>query len=124
MSKNILIVEDDLDIAENLKALLSLEGYSSEISKDGLEALNRLRDGSPRPSLILLDLMMPVMDGFQFYREQQSDPTIANIPVVVMTAGGNVETKVQKMGIQAYFRKPLDVDKLFATIERLVSVNA
>jgi len=120
MSKNILIVEDDLDIAENLKALLSLEGYSSEISKDGLDALNRLRDGSPRPSLILLDLMMPVMDGFQFYREQQSDPTIAGIPVVVMTAGGNVEAKVQKMGIQAYFRKPLDVDKLFATIERLL----
>jgi DNA-binding response OmpR family regulator len=121
MSKNILIVEDDLDIAENLKALLTLEGYSSDISKDGLDALNRLRDGSPRPSLILLDLMMPVMDGFQFYREQQSDPTIAGIPVVVMTAGGNVEAKVQKMGIQAYFRKPLDVDKLFATIERLVS---
>jgi len=120
MSKNILIVEDDLDIAENLKTLLSLEGYSSEISKDGLDALNRLRDGSPRPSLILLDLMMPVMDGFQFYREQQSDPTIAGIPVVVMTAGGNVEAKVQKMGIQAYFRKPLDVDKLFATIERLL----
>lgn len=121
MSKNILIVEDDLDIAENLKSLLALEGYSSEISKDGLEALNRLRDGSPRPNLILLDLMMPVMDGFQFYREQQADPTLAGIPVVVMTAGGNVEAKVQQMGIEAYFRKPIDVDKLFSTIERLVN---
>lgn len=120
--KNILIVEDDLDIAENLKALLSLEGYNSEISRDGLEALNKLHDDGPRPSLILLDLMMPVMDGFQFYREQQADSTIAGIPVVVMTAGGNVEAKVQKMGIQAYFRKPIDVDKLFMTIQHLVNV--
>lgn len=119
--KSILIVEDDLDIAENLKALLVLEGYSTSISKDGREALDHLHADRPKPDLILLDLMMPIMDGFQFYQAQQADPQLSNIPVVVMTAGGNVEAKVQSLGVQAYFRKPLDVDRLFATIERLVS---
>ena len=120
-SKKVLIVEDDLDIAENLKALLALEGYDTAISKDGREALDRLNDGEGLPDLILLDLMMPIMDGFQFYQAQQSNPEIADIPVVVMTAGGNVEAKVQKLGVQAYFRKPLDVERLFATIESLIS---
>lgn len=118
--KSVLIVEDDLDIAENLKALLVLEGYETFISKDGREALEQLHNGC-HPDLILLDLMMPVMDGFQFYQAQQSEPNLADIPVVVMTAGGNIEAKVQKLGVQAYFRKPLDVDKLFLTIHDLIS---
>jgi CheY-like chemotaxis protein len=111
----ILIVEDDRDIAENLKELLELEGYAAEIARDGQQAINRIK-GQPFPKVILLDLMMPLMDGFQFREEQLKDPAMATIPVVVMTAGGKIELKVQKMNAQAYFRKPLDIDNLLKTI--------
>jgi CheY-like chemotaxis protein len=121
MSGSVLIVEDDLDIAENLCALLTLEGYKAEISKDGRDALDRLLANGHRPDVILLDLMMPVMDGFQFREAQQADPKLANIPVLVMTAGGNnVETKVSGLGVHGYFRKPIDVEKLFEMIEKIV----
>src|SRR4051812_37076683 len=103
MSKSVLIIEDDSDIAENLKALLLLEGYDANISKDGLEALTQLRSSAQLPDVILLDLMMPVMDGFEFYETKKEDATLAHIPVVVMTAGRNVEAKVQQLGVKAYF---------------------
>jgi DNA-binding NtrC family response regulator len=119
--KSVLIIEDDLDIAENLRALFTLEGYDAAISKDGREALARLNANGFRPDVILLDLMMPVMDGFQFYQAQQSNAELSKIPVIVMTAGGNVEAKVSELGAQAFFRKPIDVDRLFETIERLIA---
>ena len=118
--KQILIVEDDLDIADNLKHLLEIEGYQTHICRDGREALNRLKSDEPLPGLILLDLMMPVMDGFQFYEAQKKDSRFSKIPIVIMTAGGNAEAKIAKLGADAYFRKPLDLEKLFATIACLI----
>lgn len=117
-----MIIEDDVDIAENLKSLLEIEGYTSDVAKDGLEGLNRLRSASELPGLILLDLMMPTMDGFQFREAQMNDPALAKIPVAIMTAGGNIEAKIAAMNVEVSFRKPLDIDKLLATIDKYTAV--
>lgn len=119
MSKSILIVEDDEDIAKNLQELLEEEGYGVVHCSNGSSALSYLDASSAAlPSLILLDIMMPVMDGFQFREQQQLDPRIASLPVIVMTADGNIEEKRKKMGAQAYVRKPLDLLEFLDTIER------
>lgn len=118
MSKKVLIVEDDEDITRNLVDLLESDGYCIVTARDGKEALEKLRATQPLPSLILLDLMMPGMDGFQFRQEQEMDPKLALIPVVIMTADGNVEAKKQKIGAKAFIKKPVDIDALLATVMR------
>ena len=115
--KVILVVEDDLDVREGLVQVLQFEGYQAIGAENGLEALEHLRR-SPRPDLILLDLMMPVMDGWQFRDAQRQDPSFARIPVVVISAGGRVEQKASALGADAYLLKPIDVDALLAVIER------
>ncbi len=119
MTRKILIVEDDPDIAENLKELLEIEGYEADIAYNGDDALRNLRGNSPGPRLVLLDLMMPVMDGFQFYEAKKRDETLMRIPVIVMTAGASAEAAVQQLGADAYFQKPLDLDRLLSTIDKL-----
>lgn len=119
MKNSVLIVEDDVDIAENLKEILAIEGIPSEIAHDGCEAMTMLRRMSEKPDVILLDLMMPVMDGFEFRRLQRNDPLISEIPVFVMTAGGNIEPKIHPLEISGYFRKPLDIDNLIEAIRHI-----
>lgn len=122
MSKRILIVEDDEDIARNLLELLSAEGYLVEHARDGKVALEKLGVSAALPSLILLDLMMPNMDGFQFRQNQELDPRLGAIPVVVMTADAQIEAKRHRLGARAFVRKPLNVDVLLGTLERLLAV--
>ena len=121
MSKKVLIVEDDADIARNLTDLLESEGYSVEVGCHGRAALERLRASPSLPSIILLDLMMPEMDGFQFRVEQEQDPRLALIPVVVMTADGHIEAKKQRVGAKAFVRKPVDIDTLLDTVKRFAT---
>lgn len=115
-SKCILIVDDDAAIRRTLSELLEDEGYVVASVANGREALEYLRDDPSSISLVLLDLMMPVMDGFQFRAEQKSDPMLASMPIVVMTARGGTE----RAGIDAdaVISKPFDVLKLMDTIER------
>ncbi|WP_437818121.1 response regulator [Sorangium sp. So ce1078] len=115
-SKRILIVDDDAAIRRTLSELLEEEGYVVASVANGREALDYLRDDPSSISLVLLDLMMPVMDGFQFRAEQKSDPMLAAMPIVVMTARGGTE----RAGIDAdaVISKPFDVLKLMDTIER------
>src|SRR5690606_13804277 len=82
---HILVVEDDQDIRESVVEILEDEGHRVSAAADGREALERLQRAQPRPDLILLDLMMPVMNGFQFREEQLKRPELAGIPVVVDT---------------------------------------
>ncbi|WP_437281554.1 response regulator transcription factor [Sorangium sp. So ce375] len=114
--KRILIVDDDAAIRRTLSELLEEEGYAVACAANGREALAYLRDDPSSISLVLLDLMMPVMDGFQFRAEQKRDPTLAATPTVVMTARGATE----RAGIDAdaILSKPFDVLKLMDTIER------
>ena len=116
--RSILIVEDDLDVREALTQVLEFEGYVVAGATNGQEALDRLRAGE-HPSLILLDLMMPVMDGLQFRAAQMGDPSLAHIPVIVISADGKVDQKVASLGVAGYMKKPLDVDSLLALIARV-----
>ena len=116
----ILIVEDDSDLREALSEVLRDEGYSVAMAADGREALDRLRRHL-RPSLILLDLTMPVMNGWQFRAEQRQDPALSGIPVVVLSAGDHLAEQMVPLGIADYVRKPIRLDHLLQTIERYCS---
>lgn len=118
--RSILIVEDDLDLREALSEVLRDEGYTVAMAADGREALDHLRRQS-RPSLILLDLTMPVMNGWQFRAEQRQDPDLSGIPVVVLSAGDRLAEQVAPLGITDYVRKPIQLSHLLRLIERYCS---
>jgi CheY-like chemotaxis protein len=109
------VVDDDSDIRESLREVLQDEGYDVRCVGNGQEALDHLKAASPRPCVILLDLMMPVMDGWQFRKEQKLDPDIADIPLVVITASGKQPVVVDAAEL---VMKPLDLNRLFEAIER------
>ena len=113
----ILIVEDDPDIRETLAEILQDEGYSVSGAANGQEALTHLRSGRPMPRLILLDLMMPVMDGWEFRSEQKQDPALAAVPVIVVSGDGNIAQKALSVEAAGYLGKPIDLDALLETIE-------
>lgn len=117
----ILVVEDDLDIRDSLLEILDLEGYSVIPASNGREAIERLSElQNNLPHLILLDLMMPVMDGFEFRREQLAHKTWSTIPVVVMSADANVRQKLEATGgpVPAYLKKPVNLDDVLGTVEQ------
>jgi signal transduction histidine kinase len=113
--KSVLIVEDDAEIRETLDGLLRVEGYDVITASNGLEALQRLRGGS-HADVILLDLMMPVMDGWQFRVQQKRDPELASTPVIAISADST--PKAAAIDADAYLKKPVDYDTLIDTIER------
>ena len=83
---------------------------------DGMEALERLRSEKTPPAVILLDMMMPVMDGWAFRDEQQRDPQLAEIPVVVFSAQGNVKEMASEVSASAYLKKPVMLKELLAIL--------
>ena len=111
----VLIVEDDADLREMMAQLLSLEGYRAETAPNGRDALRYLERGD-RPDVILLDLMMPVMDGWEFRRRQVEDPTIAGVPVVVLSAVD--PSRAGDLGGIAFLKKPLDFDRLLELVRQ------
>jgi CheY-like chemotaxis protein len=113
-TRRILIVEDDPDTREMLGRFLEIAGYEVEQAANGSEALRVLRRGATA-SVILLDLMMPVMDGWQFREEQRRDPSLAHIPVVVVTAAGPRD-RVPPIDADAWLGKPIDLDGLLETV--------
>ena len=113
----VMVVEDDLAIGEILRELLENAGYRVSWASNGEEALTRLRLGGA-PRLILLDLMMPVMDGLAFRAAQRRDPALAPIPVVVISADHAMDAKVGEMGVDDYLAKPFELGALLATVGR------
>ena len=111
---SVLIVEDDRDTREMLGRFLELEGFDVQTAANGELALKVLQDEEP-PSVIILDLMMPVMNGWQFRLAQQSDPNLSQIPVVVVTAAG-VREDIPAISADGWLSKPVDFDRLLATI--------
>jgi CheY-like chemotaxis protein len=105
----VLIVEDDEDLREMMVEMLSIEGFHAVAAGNGREALDCLHH-KPRPDVILLDLMMPVMDGWEFRRQQQADPALAKVPVVVLSALD--DARARALGGTAFFKKPPDFDSL------------
>ena len=113
----VLIVEDDGDCRVAVAEVLQSHGYSVTVAEDGQVALDRLRGGLD-PCVILLDLMMPVKDGWQFRLEQLGDEALMAIPVIVMSGIGRVREKAQQLGVQDYLEKPVSPDHLFTLLER------
>lgn len=122
MPGTILIVEDDLDTRHMLATLLSMEGFYAVGAEDGLEALHVLRGVRHRapetPCLVLLDLKMPRFSGKEFRRAQLGDPTVAGVPVAVMSGAVDLEQRAQALGAVASVAKPIDVDTLLKVVKR------
>ncbi|HEY7289488.1 MAG TPA: response regulator [Vicinamibacterales bacterium] len=111
----VLIVEDDADLREMMAQLLALEGFDAAVVANGREALDYLK-ADHRPHLILLDLMMPVMDGWEFRRHQQADPSLASVPVIVLSAVD--QGRASDVSAAAVLKKPLDFDRLLSLVRR------
>ena len=119
--RTILVIDDDPPILEGLSELLEGEGYDVAVAGDGQAALEQLRRGL-RPCAIVLDLMMPAMDGWDFRHEQLKDAELSGIPVIVVTATGFSETSVKaQLGVMEVVPKPLSPERLLAAIERCCS---
>lgn len=119
----ILIVDDASDIRLILTVALTDAGYPVECVTNGQEALARLRTATERPCLILLDLMMPIMDGWEFLRRQQADPALAAIPVVVRSAVAPEAAAGAALGARRVLRKPIDFAALRAVVAQYCTVN-
>jgi DNA-binding response OmpR family regulator len=114
-----MVVEDDGDIRDSVAEILEEEGYTVSVAADGLEALRHLECDSPKPDLILLDLMMPNMNGFQF-REEQLKGEHAAIPIAVVTADGDAKDKARQLHAAGYVRKPLKVQPLLDLVGKVL----
>lgn len=116
--RQVLVVEDNADIRGTVQLVLEAEGFQVLVAANGEEALLQLRAAATLPSVILLDLMMPVMDGYAFREVQRRDPKLCSIPIVVLTADGHAETRAASLGAAGFLQKPVDLDELVAAVTR------
>lgn len=121
VKNHILIIDDSQDIHELLGIFFKDEGYRISIAENGEEALKFLAETEFLPDLILLDLMMPIMDGYQFRIEQAKDFRLTKIPVVIMTAGSDVKINSIKSQAEGFLKKPFsDLDLLLSTVSSAI----
>jgi len=114
---HILLVDDDEGIREALGELLRDEGFEVTTAQDGLEAIRWLEGRRPSTCIVLLDLMMPVMDGGTFLKKKQTEPSFARYPVVIITASTNASAFDRTPDVKACLAKPIEVPDLFAALE-------
>jgi len=114
----VLVVEDDKDIRRSVRMLLESEGYTVAVAGNGAEALAVLKSSPVMPAVIVLDLMMPVMDGFQFRIEQAKVPVYAKIPVVIMTADGHIDDKKVRANAAGALKKPADIADILEVVAK------
>jgi CheY-like chemotaxis protein len=119
-AKKILTIDDDEDIRSSISQRLEIEGFDTVWAKNGRVALEYLKatNDSDLPDLILLDYMMPIMNGQEFYREKMKQPRLCNIPVVMMTANGNLVNVMNQMESPSmgYISKPMDDETILNMI--------
>ena len=124
MSKTALIVDDDPAIVDGLSEYLEHDGYGVVGAADGREAL-ALLDSGVRPDVIVLDLLMPGMDGWDFRMAQLNKPSLATIPVVIISASGfSQATMLKQLRVEEYLPKPLDPELVVRTLDRLSARTA
>ena len=121
MASSVLVVEDDLHIAELLRMYLEKEGYSVTLAADGGEGLAKFR--AETPDLVLLDLMMPVMDGWAVCKAIRAE---SSVPVIMLTAKSETDDKVAglKVGADDYITKPFEMKEVLARIEAVLRRSA
>ena len=120
MSKKVLIADDEQNIVISLEFLMKREGYQVEVANDGEEAVRRIR--ASRPDLVLLDVMMPKKSGFEVCQEIRSDPEMAGVRILMLTAKGR-DTEVAKglaLGADAYMTKPFSTRELVDKVRNLL----
>jgi len=115
-AREILVVEDDSDIQESLKTFLELEGFRVSSAMNGREALDYLAKGHS-PCLILLDLMMPVMTGYQFLDAVNSPSPTKVPPIIIFSAASDVETTAKSRSVP-YIKKPISLEMLLDVIQK------
>ncbi|MES1164230.1 MAG: response regulator [Verrucomicrobiota bacterium] len=118
---DILIVEDDEQIRRALTRALAAEGYTVASASNGKEALENLERGAAAPKVIIMDLMMPVMDGWRFRKKLLSQPQWADVPVIVLSGFGCDETEGGELPSVHYVTKPVSLRSLFDSIARLIA---
>lgn len=116
--QTVLIVDDDRGLQETLKAILAMADYRVVVAGDGLEALEKIAEHAPH--LILLDLVMPRMDGFAFVEELERRGLRSMQPILALTADARVEEKAARLRADAYVAKPFDMDELLAKVALLI----
>jgi CheY-like chemotaxis protein len=114
----VLVIEDNPGIREALAESLEDAGYGVSVAPNGAIAIGELRESNDLPCVILLDLMMPEMDGAQFLQELRRDPRLAAVPVVLITADGNATKKAAALGTHGGLRKPIQLNELLSTVSK------
>lgn len=117
MSHHILVVDDDPDIRDTIVEILEEAGHVAQSAANGNEALARLRASGDVPCLILLDLMMPIMDGRAFREEQLKDPALSPIPVIVISAFRDTAETAKQLAAAGHLQKPVSLDALLGVVE-------
>lgn len=112
----VLVVEDDEDIREDLAYLIHADGHAVVTAAHGAEALARLAEGQ-KPCIILLDLMMPVMDGWQFREELRNRAELDDVPIVVLSGVADIDDAARRLDAIDYLSKPVDLEKLAKLVE-------
>jgi CheY-like chemotaxis protein len=121
--RTVLVVEDDQEVRDAIAEVLEDSEYKPLAASNGAEALERLRTATPRPCVILLDVMMPTMDGWAFRAVQQNDPAMRDIPVVLLSAHTDVKSAAAQMQVAGFLPKPVAIDKLLQTVERFCAAD-
>ncbi len=123
MAETILIAEDDSHIAELIKIILEAKGYTTYWAKDGEEAIREV--GRVKPDLILLDVMMPKLNGYEVLRAIKERDELKHIPVIFVTVRGETDSKVVglRLGGHDYITKPFDLDELIARVETALRIK-
>ena len=128
MGKKILLVDDDADFVEAIKLILESKSYDVTVANDGEEGLKKVQ--TEQPNLIILDVMMPEMDGYEVCAKLKSDPRFKDIPVLLLTAVGEAisttkYTKEMGMKIEAddYIPKPVELNELVERVENLFRIS-
>ena len=114
----VLVVDDDTEIRETIVEVLEDAGYTAVGAADGVEALAQLRDPRDQWCVVLLDLMMPNMDGRTFRAEQLQDPALSPIPVVIVSAMNDVADAADQLGVAAHVTKPVPLARLVELVDR------
>jgi CheY-like chemotaxis protein len=115
--KTVLIADDEFDLASTLSAILEGEGYAAEVCSNGREALERLK--AHKPDLVLMDVMMPLMSGYEVLREMKQTPGLDGVPVVLMSAAPT-RLRPGELSWDGFLRKPFTLEALVRTVAGLV----